>query len=826
MLVIALEVGLLFKFLGLLIWYIRFLLAKLHMDSLATKRTPKAVQQALQNLPTEIGDTYDQAMQRIEATNDDDRRIVMNFLLWIAFSIRPLSVAEVEHASAITASTSDIDPDEVLGAGELTSMCAGLVIIDASDIVRLVHFSAQNYFREKREKLFPKGDTILARDCLTYLSFKDFDTGASSGPTESEDFKQRTIKYPLLEYSCSYWGIHASQSQHPDDLTAQILNFLNRKPHLDAAIQALWYSDSPDVADWDVKSGVHPLHVAAYFGLTDVVMKLLRAGAYVDCRDSFETTPLMYATSGGHSPVLQVLLREGADPNLVCGRSSSSLHRAIASNDVNIARILLDQPNIDLNIIDTSRTDQSPLMLAASLRRSNIAPIILHKPVLDVNFQSGSFNSTALTLAASAGDAQVVRQILSHPDVDINKRNHWSTPLTEAARLGFLAVVEALLDHGADPEIQEGADNASGTPLNRAIDYGHAAVLRLLLQRRANPKVLDIYSRTVVHSAAVNGQDEILRILFEKPTGVDINAQGTNGRTALHDAAYFEYCETIKILFENGARTDIHDGAGRSPLGVAKDMNNLDALELLTKLRKRESASDESIGRLKHTNTSINSTELGFLKAAKLGMTETIESYITRAQTDPTIDLNLVDLDRHSALHLAVQNDHIALLRLLLDAKVDVNIIDRLDRTPLHWTALYNNYEAAECLLDAGADIDIKDHYEETALDISLYGLNTSLVILLLEHGAWPPEKKLQVTLCAAAQWGSAELVQRLVAAGADPQKKDAYGQSPFHLAEYAENKETAQMILLLCEEREISRQGSSVDVKIALRGSRPGSGC
>jgi len=46
------------------------------MDSLATKRTPRAVQEALQNLPAKIGDTYDQAMQRIEATNDDDRKIL------------------------------------------------------------------------------------------------------------------------------------------------------------------------------------------------------------------------------------------------------------------------------------------------------------------------------------------------------------------------------------------------------------------------------------------------------------------------------------------------------------------------------------------------------------------------------------------------------------------------------------------------------------------------------------------------------------------------------------------------------------------------------
>ena len=782
------------------------------MDSLANKRTPRAVQDALQNLPTKIGDTYDQAMQRIEATNEDDRRIVMNFLLWIAFSVRPLSVVEVEHATSINSGASDIDPDEVLSASDLTSMCAGLVIVDASDIVRLVHFSAQSYFKETRERWFAHGDLTLAQGCLTYLSFKAFEAGPCSGPTESEDFKRRSVQYPLLEYSCSSWGVHASRAHQQDDLTDQALKFLKSQPHLDSAIQALWYSDSPNVADWDVKSGVHPLHLAAYCGLGNVVSKLLKSGVAVDCRDTLETTPLMHATAGGHMSIVQILLRAGANPNLVCARRSSSLHRAIVNNDVNIARLLLDQPKIDLSVIDTTRNDVTPLMLAASLRRTQILPIILHKPGLDVNVQSpGPSKSTALTIAASTGDPQVVRQILSHPDIDVNKRDHWNTALTEAAQSGALSVVEALLDHGANPEIQEGADFKSGTPLNRAIDNGYAAVVRLLLQRGANPRVLDAYDRTIIHSAGVNGQDEILRILFEKPTGVDINAQGNNGRTALHDAAYFDLCSTIKILFEYGARTDILDNAHRSPLGVAKDMNNLAALTLLTNLRKHERARDESEGRrLEHVTTSFKGAD-ELLTAAKLGMTETVHSYVLLAQTDPTVDLNMADLDLHSALHYAVQNDHIDVLRHLVSAEtINLNIADRLERTPLHWTALHDNYAGAECLLDAGAKIDLQDHFQETPLTISLLRTGSyHLAALLLRHGAWPIPKLLQVALCAAAEWGTEDLVKKLVAGGADPRKKDTYGQTPYHLAEYVGNDETAKMILLLCEEHERDRKGS-----------------
>ena len=132
-----------------------------------------------------------------------------------------------------------IDPHEVLSASELTSMCAGLVIIDASNIVRLVHFSAQNYFKENHEKWFPSGNLSLARSCMTYVSFKAFESGPCSGPSESERFKQRSMQYPLFEYSCSYWGLHASRALEKEDLTAQALDFLNSKPHLDSAVQAM-----------------------------------------------------------------------------------------------------------------------------------------------------------------------------------------------------------------------------------------------------------------------------------------------------------------------------------------------------------------------------------------------------------------------------------------------------------------------------------------------------------------------------------------------------------------------------------------------------------
>lgn len=425
------------------------------MDSLATKRTPKAVQVALQNLPTQIGDTYDRAMERIEATNEDDRKIVMNFLLWIAFSTRPLSVSEVEQASAISVGADDIDQDDILSASELTSMCAGLVIVDASDFVRLVHFSARNYFEEHREKWFSNGHTTLARKCVAYLSYKVFETGAYSGADERKEFESKVEQYPLIDYACSYWGFHASQAESSKELTDQIVDFITNQARLDFAVQAMWYSDSPDLTDWDVKSGAQALHLAAFFGLVQLVSRLIKGQHSVDHRDSYGTTPLMYAAATGHAKVVQLLLREGADPSLACQRGTTALHRGIEGNYVDVVRYLLHAPKTDANAISTVRSGYTPLMLAVSYQRADMVAMILQTPGLDVNLDAGhgQSTSTALCLAACYENAQIVRQILGHPAIEVNKRDGWCTPLTNAARNGCLSVVEVLLDHGADPEI-------------------------------------------------------------------------------------------------------------------------------------------------------------------------------------------------------------------------------------------------------------------------------------------------------------------------------------------------------------------------------------
>ena len=75
----------------------RFLLAKLHMDSLATKLDRRAVRNALDTLPTEVNSIYTEAMGRISGQIECDRELAKRVLTWVTYTRQPLSLTELQH---------------------------------------------------------------------------------------------------------------------------------------------------------------------------------------------------------------------------------------------------------------------------------------------------------------------------------------------------------------------------------------------------------------------------------------------------------------------------------------------------------------------------------------------------------------------------------------------------------------------------------------------------------------------------------------------------------------------------------------------------------
>ncbi|KAL8963127.1 MAG: hypothetical protein Q9193_000562 [Seirophora villosa] len=221
-----------------------FLAAKLHLDALSTKTSIKMLKKALGRLSNDIDDLYDDALSRIMSQNEDDRTLAEKALRWVAFAYRPLRAEALQEAVAIELGEQDFDLDAIPWIDLVLDVCAGLLILDEeNEVVRLVHYTAQDYFDSHAQSTFHEAHTHIARECMTYLSYKCFrliDDGdslstRSNGSIDDEDslsneFRDswslnRGTRYYLCDYASLSWAQHATKSQDPA-LSIEIREFL------------------------------------------------------------------------------------------------------------------------------------------------------------------------------------------------------------------------------------------------------------------------------------------------------------------------------------------------------------------------------------------------------------------------------------------------------------------------------------------------------------------------------------------------------------------------------------------------------------------------
>ena len=162
----------------------RFLVAQLHINALATKHTRKALRSSIDKLPKKLDTMYEETVRRIYEQNQDDVSLAEKVLSWITFALTPLTVTALQHAVAtmlLEEGSNDIDEDDLPDEDVLLAVCAGLVAIEKeSNLIRLVHFTTQEYFERNRTTRFANAQEKIAKTCLTYLSLTPFLGGACS----------------------------------------------------------------------------------------------------------------------------------------------------------------------------------------------------------------------------------------------------------------------------------------------------------------------------------------------------------------------------------------------------------------------------------------------------------------------------------------------------------------------------------------------------------------------------------------------------------------------------------------------------------------------
>lgn len=211
----------------------RFRWAKCCLEQIASLRNDKAIREALHRLPPNLEESYEAILTRIP---EDDRRLAIRVFQWLVCSARPMTIEEVAEGVSIEFGDTTLDQDTKLNDSEdILDICGGLVsLTDDTRILGLAHFSVKEYLVSERiaggpvssYQIDPRAVHIeLAKFCLTYVSFEDFDFG----PCETDnELKSRFERYPLLEYAAHNWQKHARNDDSEDDeLISMIEEFLN-----------------------------------------------------------------------------------------------------------------------------------------------------------------------------------------------------------------------------------------------------------------------------------------------------------------------------------------------------------------------------------------------------------------------------------------------------------------------------------------------------------------------------------------------------------------------------------------------------------------------
>jgi ankyrin repeat protein len=195
-----------------------------------------------------------------------------------------------------------------------------------------------------------------------------------------------------------------------------------------------------------------PLILAASRGHTEVVRKLLEAGADASSTNRHKITALMHAANRGDLLLVQLLLSHGARVDQVNWHGRSALVYGVARGHPDIVRELLEAG-----------------------AKANIAFHIKANGEL-----------TPLALTAARGDQECLVALLEHgAEVDAFSDipgYGMTTALMLAVRRGHRLAAEALLEKGADPTVVDGERE---TPLERARALGQGQLLRSLEEAAA-----------------------------------------------------------------------------------------------------------------------------------------------------------------------------------------------------------------------------------------------------------------------------------------------------------------------------------------------------
>lgn len=239
-------------------------------------------------------------------------------------------------------------------------------------------------------------------------------------------------------------------------------------------------------------------------------------------------------------------------------KGDTPLHACCIHGHLNIAKLLLSTKNISLTI--RNQKGWTPLHFCCWFNHSKIAELLLstsdtidlYKIKMQCNKQTND-GFTAIMLACSRGHVNIVKLLLlrckDYIRLDLPTTNG-DTALIRAAYKGYTDIIELLMDN--DDDINT-ANFDGKTALIAASERGHYNTVLKLLQLSSNSSKFYL----------------------------DIDHASNENKTALMYSVIKNHSNITQLLLVHGANGNHRDNNGITPLLVATDNNDIDAVKAL-----------------------------------------------------------------------------------------------------------------------------------------------------------------------------------------------------------------------------------------------------
>jgi len=295
------------------------------------------------------------------------------------------------------------------------------------------------------------------------------------------------------------------------------------------------------------------------------------------------------------------------------------------------------------------------------------------------------------------------------------------------------------------------------SPLHVAVKNDDLSMVTYLLGLKSvNVNAGDNHEITALHTAVLKGNIDIITLLLEnsnKQRPIDINIQESVGNTPLHVAVLSckkngdqKTKQVITLLVNHQAKLTIKNDKGKTPLDIARDMQNQPLIDFLEQFEVTYEKQAESI-RPKQSKQAEQKLQRKYIdNFGKSIMDDNVEGAQTTLNSlnedkkhlllDMSISISPEDfltlnILQHKvsggiakknipALHIAVHKKSKKMIQFLIENGANINILDKADKnTPLHIAVKKGLTDVVDLLLKNEADKTLINIDGKTPFDIA-----------------------------------------------------------------------------------------------------------